>query len=171
MIGTKFDKPLQPNRIHPYVPEEIEVEKTRTVTKLERREVVDPETGDTSIYAEPVEHEETYTEKEPNPEWEQMIDNPAPNTLKAYAEAAEWCNENGCHIEDKGEYYEIVENAQPSAEQLKQARITELKRQLAATDYAVIKIAEGEATPERYAEVLANRKAWRTEINTLEGAA
>ena len=91
--------------------------------------------------------------------------------LSAYSQAAEWCNANGCHIEDKGDFYEVVENAQPTAEQVKAARIAELKRNLANSDYAVIKIAEGEATSEQYAEVLANRKAWRAEINNLEGAA
>ena len=55
------------------------------------------------------------------------------------------------------------------AEELKQARISELKDKLQETDYIVIKIAEGEATVEDYTEVLANRKAWRAEINELEG--
>lgn len=47
-------------------------------------------------------------------------------------------------------------------------RIVELKQKLSETDYVVIKIAEGEATAEEYSEVLANRKAWRAEINELE---
>ena len=52
--------------------------------------------------------------------------------------------------------------------QTPQERIVELKQFLADTDYVVIKIAEGEATNEEYAEVLAERKAWRVEINKLE---
>jgi hypothetical protein len=40
--------------------------------------------------------------------------------------------------------------------------------QLSATDYAVIKIAEGAATPEEYAELIAQRQQWRQEINALE---
>lgn len=28
-----------------------------------------------------------------------------------YAQTAKWCNANNAHIEDKGEYYEVVENA------------------------------------------------------------
>ena len=48
-------------------------------------------------------------------------------------------------------------------------RIAELKQLLADTDYAVIKIAEGAATPEEYTDVIANRQAWREEINELEG--
>lgn len=41
-------------------------------------------------------------------------DNPAPNTYKKYAEAARWCNEYVyAHIEDKGEYYEVVKDPKP----------------------------------------------------------
>ena len=32
-------------------------------------------------------------------------------TTKEYAQTASWCNANNAHIEDKGEYYEVVENA------------------------------------------------------------
>lgn len=64
--------------------------------------------------------------------------------------------------------FKIVEIPQPSEEDIKQARINELKAKLSETDYIVIKIAEGEATPEEYAEVLTNRKAWREEINKLQ---
>ena len=31
-------------------------------------------------------------------------------TSKEYADTAIWCNANNAHIEDKGEYYEVVEN-------------------------------------------------------------
>ena len=58
---------------------------------------------------------------------------------------------------------------EPTEEEIKAARIAELKALLASTDYAVIKIAEGAATKEDYAEVIANRQAWRAEINELEG--
>ena len=47
-------------------------------------------------------------------------------------------------------------------------RIVKLKRQLSETDYAVIKIAEGSATADEYADVIAQRKQWRKEINVLE---
>lgn len=47
-------------------------------------------------------------------------------------------------------------------------RIAELKQMLADTDYVVIKIAEGSATKEDYADVIAQRKAWRAEIRELE---
>lgn len=53
-------------------------------------------------------------------------------------------------------------------EQRRAQRIAWLKAQLSATDYAVIKIAEGAAAPEEYADVIAQRQAWRDEINELE---
>ncbi len=49
-------------------------------------------------------------------------------------------------------------------------RISELKQKLVETDYIAVKIAEGVATKEEYADVLAQRQAWREEINQLEGA-
>lgn len=55
----------------------------------------------------------------------------------------------------------------PTSARLEQ-RISALKSQLSATDYAVIKIAEGAATAEEYAGIITDREAWRAEINTLE---
>lgn len=94
-------------------------------------------------------------------------------TLDNYDEAYLYVSENGYTIEEiepKGEerQFKIVEIPQPTEEEIKQARISELKAKLSATDYVVIKIAEGEATKEEYADVLANRKAWREEIRELE---
>ena len=54
------------------------------------------------------------------------------------------------------------------AAEAREARIRELKRKLSDTDYIAAKIAEGAATKEEYAEVLAQRAAWRAEINELE---
>lgn len=48
------------------------------------------------------------------------------------------------------------------------ARIMEFKNKLADTDYAIIKIAEGAATTEEYADLIAQRQLWREEINRLE---
>lgn len=31
-------------------------------------------------------------------------------TSKEYADTASWCNINNAHLENKGEYYEVVEN-------------------------------------------------------------
>ena len=94
-----------------------------------------------------------------------------PYTNKQYADLAVYCNRHNCHIEDKGDYLTSVENEPyiPTAEEIKAQTIVELKANLAATDYAIIKIAEGVATAEDYADVIAQRRQWRTEINELEG--
>lgn len=44
-----------------------------------------------------------------------------------YSELVDWCNENKATIEDKGEYYECIAIPAPSLEELKQAKINELK--------------------------------------------
>ena len=62
----------------------------------------------------------------------------------------------------------LVHDPLPS-EPTKVERITALKEKLAATDYAVIKIAEGAATAVDYADLIAQRQTWRAEINDLEG--
>lgn len=172
MIGTKFEKPLQPDSIHPDVPEYIEVEKTRTITEYVPEEVIDSKTGERSTTYKKVTREEKYTAQEENLEYSAMIPNPAPNTLSKYSEAAEWCNQNDAHIEDKGEFYEVVKNTipEPTPEEIKANRISELKSKLSSTDYIAAKIAEGAATKEEYADVIAQREIWRVEIRALEEA-
>ena len=49
-------------------------------------------------------------------------------------------------------------------------RITVLHRLLAETDYIASKIAEGSATIEDYTDKIAQRQAWRQEINDLTTA-
>lgn len=48
------------------------------------------------------------------------------------------------------------------------AEITALKSLLVETDYVGIKVGEGSATHEEYAEILAKRQSWRDKINELE---
>jgi hypothetical protein len=60
--------------------------------------------------------------------------------------------------------------AEVQAEQNAQ-RIHTLKGLLADTDYVVLKVAEGAATTADYADKIAQRQAWRQEIQALEGAA
>ena len=87
--------------------------------------------------------------------------------LDGYSQAAEWCNQNGASIEDKGDYYEVVEIPEPTEDEKKEQRIAELKQNLTETDYIAAKIAEGSATREEYAEKIAQRQVWRTELSTL----
>lgn len=49
------------------------------------------------------------------------------NEMSKYTECAIWCNRNNATIEDKGEYYEVVDIPAPSLDELKQAKITEFK--------------------------------------------
>lgn len=47
-----------------------------------------------------------------------------------YAKCANWCNaNNNATIEDRGDYYEVVEIPKPSLEQLKQIKISALKEE------------------------------------------
>lgn len=91
-----------------------------------------------------------------------------PEKSGEYYAAARWCNENNYHIEEQGNYYAVVKNPEPTQEEINAQRIAELKELLKSTDYVVIKIAEGAATAEDYADVIAQRQAWRAEINRLE---
>jgi hypothetical protein len=50
----------------------------------------------------------------------------------------------------------------------KAAMINELKCRLASTDYIGVKIAEGAATRQDYADKLNERQNWRDDINALE---
>ncbi len=72
--------------------------------------------------------------------------------------------------------YEPTEEQKAKIEKARQ--IAELKKKLADTDYIVLKLAEAQADGETetvaelkttYATELANRKAWRVQINALEG--
>ena len=77
-------------------------------------------------------------------------------------------------IEEYKEKMKIVQGRYMQ-EMLKQSHISQInrtigeyKRKLKSTDYKAIKYAEGELTAEEYAETLAQRRAWRAEINALE---
>lgn len=72
--------------------------------------------------------------------------------------------------------YEPTEEQKAKIEKARQ--IAELKKKLADTDYIVLKIAEAQADGDTetiaelkmtYATELSNRKAWREQINKLEG--
>ena len=69
-----------------------------------------------------------------------------------YASVADWCNKNNAHIEDKGEYYEVVENTPyvPTVqEQIVALENTITARNIRSAiqgdEYALNKIAEVEA--------------------------
>lgn len=63
--------------------------------------------------------------------------------------------------------YNQIRNVNKQKLQIK-SQIAELKRNLANTDYQAIKYAEGQLSESEYAEMKAQRQAWRDEINQLE---
>lgn len=73
---------------------------------------------------------------------------------------------------EEGLYWSVEAIPEKSANEKaldeKNAQIAQLKSQLQQTDYVAAKLAEGVATKDEYAKVLANRAAWRTQINELE---
>ena len=78
---------------------------------------------------------------------------------------------NGKYVDVSKEEIQQSINAQEEykkSSEYKQSQITELKQKLDDTDYAIIKIAEGSATVDEYADLIEQRKAWRNEINELE---
>ena len=68
---------------------------------------------------------------------------------------------------EESDYEEYEEWVEYSPEEYAEGRISELKQLLADTDYIAAKIAEGAATREEYADVIAQRQEWRDEINAL----
>lgn len=79
-------------------------------------------------------------------------------------------------VDDYGNYNyiyidkKILDNPHPNAETIANLnqQITELKQQLANTDYQAIKYAEGELSAEDYAPMKIKRAGWRVEINQLQ---
>ena len=84
-------------------------------------------------------------------------------------------------LPDKYSYYAVVDGKftikrrTPTVEEIKvdetakiNRQIFELKQKLTQTDYKAIKYSEGLLTDKEYAEVKAQRQAWRDEINKLE---
>lgn len=87
-------------------------------------------------------------------------------TRENYTQGAIWCRKNNATI---NESWVIVEIPEPTEEELKQARIVELKQNLADADYWGQKYLDGEYTEEEWEEKKAIRKAWREEIRNLGG--
>lgn len=87
--------------------------------------------------------------------------------LDEYTKTAEWCNSNNATIEDKGEYYEVVEIPAPTQEEINAMEIERLKAELSATDYKCLKYVDGALSDEEYAEVKKYRADLRAKINEL----
>lgn len=84
-------------------------------------------------------------------------------------EAAEFCNKNNLMIVEidpinEVRRFQIKEAPKPDTDAIEIAR---LKSFLFDTDYVVIKIAEGSATPDEYSEIIEQRRKARERINEL----
>lgn len=70
---------------------------------------------------------------------------------------------------DAYDEYEDIQVYVPYTEkQLAEREISTMKTKLRNTDYQAIKYAEGQISEEDYAEIKAQRQAWRDRINELE---
>lgn len=76
------------------------------------------------------------------------------NAMEEYVETAIWCNSNNCHIEDKGDFYEVVKNETYTLSKEDRLLVLEAKYQMSRV------IREG---------ILNNRKSYSTyNINKAE---
>ena len=90
---------------------------------------------------------------------------------KLYVRMADFCNSTMSYqIEDKGEYYEIVERVaeNPSEKELLEREKAELEAWLKAHDYIGVKIATGRATIEEYATEIAEMTEKAERINEID---
>lgn len=160
MIGAKFYKPLELDKLIRTVMREVTREEEVLVAVPVEREythtVQDPVyktvTTDDGTQAqivvghterevtEKVQSIEYRTEKrtvtEDVPEQEED-DNPAPNTLTKYREAAQWCNANRARMVDCGDYYEVQALPEPTAEELAAAELAQAKTERAQAVAAI----------------------------------
>ena len=89
-------------------------------------------------------------------------------------EVANWCTESNKYYVKEIERlngirrFQITEEEQSSEKELANLKVFSLKQKLSETDYVAIKIAEGCATKEEYADILKQRESWREEIRSLE---
>ena len=89
-----------------------------------------------------------------------------------YTQCAVWCNQQGtAAIEDKGDYYEVVDislsDDEQEAQDLQSER-SEVMGKLEALDYIGVKIATGRATADEYAEEIALMTEYADRINEID---
>ena len=87
-----------------------------------------------------------------------------PYTNKEYADLAVYCNENDCHIEDKGDYLESVKNEHPTPtkEEQSEKRALAYKQEVDPITCHIQRLQDEEQTPEIEQEI-ADLKQERSE--------
>lgn len=90
-----------------------------------------------------------------------------PYTNKQYADLAVYCNRNSCHIEDKGDYLESVQNVlpEPTDEEQRQNRAAAYKEEVDPITAHIERLRD-EAEPDevKIAELIAERSKKVEEI-------
>lgn len=131
-------------------------------------------------FAKPLQDDKITQPKEGTMGDYETIDNPAPNTYKKYSEAANWCNEYiYAHIEDKGEYYEVVEDPRPPeptpeeiAKREKAEALAQAKKERAEAVSKLTVTVDGmvfdadETSQNRMSRVVAGAQALGVDLNT-----
>lgn len=76
-------------------------------------------------------------------------------TNKTYADLAVYCNQNDCHIEDKGDYLESVPNEHPAPteEEQRQKREVAYTQEVDPITCHIQRLADEEQTPEIEQEI------------------
>lgn len=95
---------------------------------------------------------------------------------------AEWSHDKLDHLDvefSNGDYVDencvdgledfVIKNGEAVYSPKADKQIDVLKKKLEDTDYVSAKIAEGAATREEYADLIALRQSWRDRINELRG--
>ena len=79
-------------------------------------------------------------------------------------------NNTNCTIERGSDGLPTLVSVTLTEEEETEIEINNLKQYLQETDYVVIKIAEGAATTDEYADIITKRQEARAKINELEGS-
>lgn len=90
-----------------------------------------------------------------------------PYTNRQYADLAVYCNTNNCHIEDKGDYLEAVENSPyvPTDEEQCQARASAYRAEVDPITAHIQRLKDQYPIPDgEIAELIAEREAKVEEI-------
>lgn len=79
-----------------------------------------------------------------------------PYKNKDYADLAVYCNENNCHIEDKGDYLESVENIipEPTDEEQRKNREIAYTQEVDPITCHISRLIDEEQTPEIEQEII-----------------
>ena len=88
-----------------------------------------------------------------------------PADMAQYTATAKWCNANNAHIEDKGEYYEVIENPSPSKEEQIAALTAEYRQEKAnlCEAYTTASMQSDTETAASVAADMADLDAWYDE--------